>query len=142
MCNEKDIMGDRANVAIVQHGVTGEAGAIFLYTHWEGTNLPFLVQAALARGKERWDQEAYLARIIFAEMIQDDLFDDAGFGIALSPPDNQHAIIVVDCAWRTVGFTFGKLDACHRLWGFDQYIRISEADLQRAFANPPSVEDP
>ncbi|MGO9603666.1 MAG: hypothetical protein ACLQAT_09760 [Candidatus Binataceae bacterium] len=71
-------MGDRANVAILQHRENQSAGAVFLYTHSDGCALPFIVRDALSRGKDRWDQESYLARIIFSEMIQDDLWDDIG----------------------------------------------------------------
>ncbi len=126
-------MGDRANVAILQHRETSSAGAVFLYTHSLGCSLPFIVRDALRRGKERWDQESYLARIIFSEMIQDDLWDDAGFGIATYIPDNQHAIIVIDCVKLTIGFTNGELDRCYKLWGFDQYIHVPEEQLERAY---------
>ena len=126
-------MGDRANVAIVQRRDGKSEGAIFLYTHCHGCELPFIVQAALDRGRERWDHEVYLARVVFSEMIQDELFDDAGFGIALYPPEGQHATIVIDCASRTVGFTRGELESCYRLWGFDHYIRIPGSEIELAY---------
>ncbi len=56
-----------------------------------------------------------------------------GFGISTYPPDNQHAIIVIDCAMRTIGFTRGELEDCYKLWGFDQYIRLSDAEIELAY---------
>jgi len=53
-------MGDRANVRIKDSG-----GTFHLYTHWSGTELPETVRQALLRGKDRWDDEQYLSRIIF-----------------------------------------------------------------------------
>lgn len=73
-------MGDRANVVVVQHGGKKGArtGGVFLYTHWGGSELGRTLRDALARagGKgraategNRWDDEPYLVRIIFSEML-------------------------------------------------------------------------
>ena len=52
-------MGDRGTVEI--HGV-------YLYTHWGASDLIDVVREALAK-KWRWDDESYLARIIFDTML-------------------------------------------------------------------------
>ena len=100
-------MGDRGNVFVVEQ-YSSEAkveGApprgIYLYTHWSGSDLPATVAAALQRGRDRWDDGAYLTRIIFDEMTGGDR-GTTGFGIALSPPDNEHPIITVDPRNMTV----------------------------------------
>jgi hypothetical protein len=85
-------MGDRGNVVI-----RGRYGDVWLYTHSCGTDLKDIVQKALAR-KQRWDDEAYLARIVFSEMLihADDLSGEYGFGISTHMCDNEHGIIVLD----------------------------------------------
>lgn len=85
-------MGDRANVYI--KGYKGEPG-VYLYTHWSGTDLPETVQRALAR-QERWDDHAYLARIVFCEMVKGFEADETGFGISAGICDGGGRILVLD----------------------------------------------
>lgn len=72
-------MGDRRNVLIDQEA--GDKPVIVLYTHWSGSNLPATLAAALDRGRHRWTDPTYLTRIIFSEMIKDEVLDETGFGI-------------------------------------------------------------
>jgi hypothetical protein len=71
-------MGDRANILI--KSVSG--GKVCLYTHNFGYSLPETLKSAMIRGKNRWTDEQYLARIIFCEMIQSDVLGETGFGIS------------------------------------------------------------
>ena len=80
-------MGDRANVVVLDNG------PVFLYSHWGGHELPETVREALAR-EERWDDPAYLARIVFCQMVGDDT-GETGFGISTTPPDNEYDLIVL-----------------------------------------------
>lgn len=92
-------MGDRANVYVKQ-------AEVYLYTHWGGHDLAEDVRRALAR-QQRWDDESYLTRIIFCEMLRGSvsvvssvistLNDEAGYGISHKMGDNERPIIVVDC---------------------------------------------
>lgn len=91
-------MGDRANV-YVHHGAQP---GVYLYTHWEGSELPQTVVSALQRGRPRWDDDAYLARIIFSEMIRDDIDGETGYGISAYPPDGDDRIVDVDTESQTV----------------------------------------
>ena len=91
-------MGDRANIRVLQGH---RKGSVYLYTHWGGTGLARTLQTALKR-KQRWVDEAYLARIIFCEMIKGAEDGETGFGIATSPPDNGHQILTVDCEEQRV----------------------------------------
>jgi hypothetical protein len=86
-------MGDRANVLLKE----GKS-EIYLYTHWDGTNLPEKVREAIAskEGRGRWDDSAYLNRIIFSRMIKDCVLGETGYGISPTPCDGQDRIIVVD----------------------------------------------
>jgi len=71
------IMGDRGNI-IVKDGKS----EVFLYSHWTGSDLPEVLKSALKRGKGRWDDGQYLARIIFCEMVKGNEMDETGFGIS------------------------------------------------------------
>lgn len=108
-------MGDRGNVRFIYDfpRVRGNDGTperplnlderadIFFYTHWGGTELPITVAAALDRGRGRWGDEAYLARIIFSEMIQRDVLAETGYGIAPYRPDEEHPDVVIDAKAQT-----------------------------------------
>lgn len=95
-------MGDRANIVIKQHIAHDEVGEIFFYTHWDGCRTPITLQDALKRGRSRWDDESYLARIIFSEMIQGDLEGENGYGISAYLTDNEYDLLVVDAETQTV----------------------------------------
>lgn len=90
-------MGDRANVVVRDNwpDEQGEKEAVFLYSHWGGTELPEVLRQALVRGEERWSDGSYLARIIFAEMIKGDPEGSTGFGISTRLTDNEYHLIVV-----------------------------------------------
>lgn len=113
-------MGDRGNVRFIydfpKAGVTeGETklrselpddpeqrADIFFYSHWGGSELPQIVADALKRGESRWDDEAYLARIIFSELVKDEVLEPTGYGIAPFQPDNEHPVVEVDARLKTV----------------------------------------
>lgn len=88
-------MGDRRQVHFKNEN-------IWLYTHWTGTTLPLQVQAALKRGKDRWSDPPYFIRIIFSEMIKDEVMSDIGFGIYNSYQDSNHDDIVIDITKQTI----------------------------------------
>ena len=72
-------MEDRANIIVQQE----DSGRIYLYTHWQGHRIKEILAAALNRGRDRWDDPAYLTRIIFSEMLRDmDPDGTTGFGIS------------------------------------------------------------
>ena len=97
-------MGDRGNIAIQyeEDGEQGRWGTIYLYSHWGGSYLKATLASALNRGRSRWDDESYLARIIFSEMIADDLMGTTGYGIAPYQQDLNHPTIVVNIKDRIV----------------------------------------
>jgi hypothetical protein len=90
-------MGDRGNIV-----VRGQYGDVWLYSHYHGSELKDVLKRALAR-RQRWDDEAYLARIVFSEMLREGsngsltiLDGEGGFGISTFMCDNEHGILVVD----------------------------------------------
>lgn len=89
-------MGDRAQVLITEDGQTG----VFLYTHWDGNQLPTTLAHALRRGESRWDDAPYLARVIFTDMVRGQLDELTGFGI--SNTDTDGFTITVNVAVQTV----------------------------------------
>ena len=109
-------MGDRANVFVVEESEKPEVG-VYLYTHWSGTELPSTLQDALARGKGRWSDGSYLARIIFSEMIKGEVMEETGYGISPYPQDGENRILTVYVDKQVVSFG-GKN------WSFQEYIGI------------------
>jgi len=132
-------MGNRANICMEYEN--GEK--IFFYTHWQGSQLPKILQNALKRGKDRWDDEHYLARIIFSEMIQDTVLEETGYGISPYITDNQHPIIVVNCTTQIVALMNynwpigGKLNLTDKLykWKFNKYITTPIEDIMVHYEN-------
>ena len=70
-------MGDRAQVKITSQ----DNPDLYFYTHWGAEKLPIVVANALNRGRGRWGDYEYLNRIIFSEMIQDEVLSETGYGI-------------------------------------------------------------
>lgn len=91
-------MGDRGNIAVKQR----DGATIYFYTHWRGYAVADAVAEALAK-RERWDDDPYLARIIFDTLTDGDR-GTTGFGISTDISDNQHPIPEVDCQSQTVRY--------------------------------------
>ena|SRR3990167_9466971 len=93
-------MGDRAQVVV---GMGTPESRVFLYSHWGGEDLKAVLATALDRGRNRWDDPHYLARIVFSEIVRDDISGETGFGISTGAQlDIEHPIQEVDCSTGTV----------------------------------------
>jgi len=93
-------MGDRSNIKVIFENEK----TVGFYTHWGGSELQNTLKDALIRGQDRWDDSSYLARIIFSEMIREDVLGETGFGIY---PDGmnheeEHETIYVNVPKKTV----------------------------------------
>jgi hypothetical protein len=96
-------MGDRGNIVIVQHPRGADPdGAIYLYTHWGGSYIARTAQCALERGRDRWDDEPYIGRIVFNELTAGLEMDTQSFGVTTYLTDNEHDLVVLDAAKQTV----------------------------------------
>jgi len=96
-------MGDRAQVLIKDEGV-------YLYTHWGASKLEEVVRRALERGKSRWNDPEYLARIIFCEMVKGREMELTGYGIGTKQYCDAWRIIEIDCENQKVTkIDFGKV---------------------------------
>ena len=128
-------MGDRANV-FVREKLKDEVVGVYLYTHWAGHELAQTVHDALTRGRSRWDDSPYLARIIFDEMVKDDHGGETGYGISATMGDNGHQIIVVDPSQERIGFCkegAEKTPGLELLWSFEEYVALSSEELGGAY---------
>jgi len=121
-------MGDRANIVVSDRGQR-----LFLYSHWQGYELPEILRGALAR-KQRWDDPAYLTRIIFCEMIKGREASETGFGISPFLQDNEYPLIIVDVDKNLVTFEgvepgdrHSAQECCSKSFSFADYIALPEA---------------
>jgi hypothetical protein len=118
-------MGDRANVCVKGDRI-GE-NPVFLYAHWSGHQLPEIVAKGLERGRGRWGDSSYLARILFCELIgPGDVLGETGFGISSCVQDNDgYPIIVVDDDNQVVGLaTEEKPTEAYVSMSYEEFIKI------------------
>lgn len=98
-------MGDRGNIFFVDRPLSDDEWAgIYMYAHWAGSYLPQMLQSALDRGRGRWGDSQYLARIVFCEIVQDDVLSETGYGLSTFMGDNEHDVIRVNDLEGTVEF--------------------------------------
>ena len=83
-------MGDRGQIFIEDIGV-------YLYTHYNAAGMHEWLIEALKRGKARWDDPEYLARIIFCDMSRDDSNGLLGLGIGNTRHEDVWRVLRVNC---------------------------------------------
>ena len=105
-------MGDRANILVKEND---RDRGVYLYTHWQGTDLPGILRDALAK-RWRWDDCQYLTRIIFDEMTENQHGEEVGFGISAFVGDGDDRILTVNCKKQVV--SNGK-----KTVSFQEYIK-------------------
>lgn len=106
-------MGNRFSIEVVH-----EAGSVFLYTHWKGCSICNTLKASLERGSDRWEDESYLTRIIFSDMIAEDINSNTGYGISLISYTQPYRTIKVDIPNAMVEY-MDKFS-----FTFDDYINL------------------
>lgn len=92
-------MGMRRNIAL---RFNDKDGKIYLYTHWGADGLETTLAQSLERGRERWYDDAYLARVIFTDMTKDAGDELIGFGLAPFIQDDEYPTLEVDIENKTV----------------------------------------
>lgn len=108
-------MGSRGNVFITNtkdeeyqrenpYGSEVRQLGIYVYSHWDGHELPEYVQAALLRGRDRWTDPQYLARILVDQICVNGRDQDTGYGIGLTIGDNSFPITIVDLGLQEVAW--------------------------------------
>lgn len=125
-------MGDRANVVVKNSNTIG----VWIYTHWGGYELAGRVQKALAK-KWRWDDESYLTRIIYDEVVRGSEREETGLGISTYMGDNEHKIVVVCVNEQRVKFVIEGndvyIDKGVHSWTFEEFINLSADDLEKTY---------
>lgn len=96
-------MGDRAQVKILMNNWDNDTPAVYLYTHWDSSYLLETVKSALAK-EWRWNDQEYLARIIFDEMISECQGEETGYGIGTSQHFDINRLITINPKEQTVIF--------------------------------------
>lgn len=120
-------MGDRANIYITQEN--GEKPGLYFYTHSSGYRLPLTLQDALKRGQDRWEDEQYLSRIIFCELVKGHEMNTTGFGITTYLCDGGYKILTVNSVTQKVGISKNAESTKPvREWTFAEYISIDLGD--------------
>ena len=97
-------MGDRANVYIHE----GDRPGVYLYTHWNGTDLPEMVEQALStpRAVARRNDGPYLTRILIEEIIGSERGTETGWGVSAEVGDGSDRIVDVDVTFTDPVVTF------------------------------------
>jgi hypothetical protein len=124
-------MGDRCNVYV-------NGADVFLYGHWSGWTIAQTVRDALKRGRERWNDAPYLARIVLCEMVRGSFEELTGFGISRKLCDNERPIIVLDPDNRVASVMRvsrwggdGPMPPLGSLMPFSRLIEMSDDDVRR-----------
>jgi len=117
-------MGDRANILVKEDE---KNSGVYLYSHWNGTNLPRTLQRALSK-KWQWDDAQYLSRIIFDCMTEHCHGEEGGYGITSGVWDGEGRIVKVKVTEQEV--SIGS-----KTWTFDEFIKIPEVDFESIWNN-------
>jgi hypothetical protein len=90
-------MGTRAQCLIKQTGV-------YLYQHYDGYDLMNKVVKAVnsPTGKGRQSDSEYLTRIIFCEMVKDNVEGATGYGIGRQQRGDIEYLVSVDCEKKII----------------------------------------
>lgn len=94
-------MGMRRNIAL-DYGAKYK-DKIYLYTHWDAEGLEQTLAKALDAGRGRWDDDSYLARIIFSHVVDGVPLDqETGYGLSPFEIDPEFPTLEVDLNGNTV----------------------------------------
>lgn len=115
-------MGDRANIIIEKDDLCFPA-PVFFYGHWIGSELKSVLQTALERGRTRWDDPAYLARIIFNQMTKGVEMEQIGFGISTSIGDGDHNCLFVNMAKKSIRAGSYPSEGDGQ-WTFEEFVAL------------------
>jgi hypothetical protein len=135
-------MGDRANVAIIQHPYLPYAKttddtiprAIWVYLHWGGYNLPSTLRDAIEAARPRWDDESYGTHILIDQLTKGERDEETGCGISLTIGDNEYDVLVVDLDAQVVRVvpqgpaSAGALAESDRTFTFTEYLALDFTD--------------
>ncbi len=122
-------MGDRANI-VIEADNDMFPHPVFFYTHWAGYRIKKTLQAALIRGRERWDDAQYLSRVIFCEMVGNDT-GITGLGISTKIGDHGGNLLCVNMEENMVRERDSRKDIGAPIlnqWTFADFIALKLED--------------
>lgn len=114
-------MGDRANIRLV---LEEDKPSLNLYTHWGGYRWHLQLADALKFGKNRWDDPAYLTRILISRLYIGHAEDETGGGISFFQIGGDgYPLYIVDIPNQKVH----QVDEDHpedvaQTWTFAEYV--------------------
>lgn len=110
-------MGCRGQILIEDTGV-------YLYTHWGADSMVNDLKRILAtRGvRGRWNDDEYLARIIFSQMVKNDIDGTTGYGIGSSEHGDIEKLITINCEKQTIKVQYIYEDVTREYKSFDEFI--------------------
>jgi len=90
-------MGCRGTIEVWQNGSAPRSAEapVVLYTHYGAFDMLDDLKKVLKR-KQRWDDPSYLCRMIFSQMIKDDIEGVTGYGIRTDNVGDAIVEIIVD----------------------------------------------
>ncbi len=123
-------MGDRGNIYFVDQHRGKERIGMYMYSHWGGAVIPSVVETALRRARDRWGDSQYLARVVFCELVKDDVMETTGYGLSTTIGDNEHAIVRVDDVDQTVavcepGTEQGSGKPIGS-WSYEEFLKVAK----------------
>jgi hypothetical protein len=131
-------MGDRANIYFVDRdSITDDTIGIYLYTHWNGSEWPEMLRAALKAdmAQRRWSDESYLLRILVDQVFKDVRDSETGGGIGTTRTRGEYPVIVVDAARRQVGFAEEGRENNRSSWqamvSYEDFVAQERADYPK-----------
>ena len=91
-------MGCRGTIEVWENGDApkSEERPVVLYTHWGAKEMEDDLRDVLSR-KQRWNDPAYLSRMIFSRMIRNDIDGELNYGILTDNVGDAEIEIIIDC---------------------------------------------
>lgn len=112
-------MGDRANIFFVDDLGGTVAKGVYLYSHWGGQDLPEELRQALntTPARARWDDPAYLCRILVLEVLKDLQGKETGAGLGTSRTRGDgYPVLIVDLVNQRVAFAPAGQETDAKKW--------------------------
>jgi hypothetical protein len=109
-------MGDRGNIVMQYCGDQ----RIYFYTHSLGSLIAQQLRKALAL-KQCWDDEEYLASIVYDTLTEGLHRAGSGFSIGPTLGDNNHNLLVVNVTTQTVTEETER-GAPVKTWTFQEFV--------------------
>ena len=136
-------MGDRGNIVVRD----SDGKDVVFYSHWGGHGLAAVVRRAIGK-RWRWDDDSYLARIIFCELVSGSEDAETGFGISrFLAGDRGHPVVFVNIKEQTVSFIdefeVDESASCDKRFtrAFEDFAKMTDAEATELFEASASGGD-